>query len=94
MLSSDLTIILPEIIVAVYAMLALLGAVYTTKDGLASTLVWTTSALFLAIAVWIGLNGAGTNVAFNGLFIDDGFARFSKVAILVSAAAVLLMSEG
>ena len=94
MLSSDLTIILPEIILAVYAMLALLGAVYTTKDGLASTLVWTTSALFLAIAIWIGLNGAGTNVAFNGLFIDDGFARFSKVAILVSAAAVLLMSEG
>lgn len=94
MLSSDLTIILPEIILAVYAMLALLGAVYTTKDGLASTLVWTTSALFLAIAIWIGLNGAGTHVAFNGLFIDDGFARFSKVAILVSAAAVLLMSEG
>ncbi len=93
MLSADLGIILPEIVLSVYAMLALLGAVYTVKDGAASLLVWATSGLFLAIAVWIGLNGAGTNVAFNGMFIDDGFARFAKVVILVSAAAVLLMSE-
>ncbi len=93
MLSADLGIILPEIILAIYAMLALLGAVYTVKDGAASLLVWATSGLFLALAVWIGLNGAGTNVAFNGMFVDDGFARFAKIVILVSAAAVLLMSE-
>ncbi|MGJ8603933.1 MAG: NADH-quinone oxidoreductase subunit NuoN [Marivita sp.] len=93
MLAADLAIILPEIVLAVYAMLALLGAVYTIKDGAASLLVWTTSALFLALAIWIGVTGAGTNVAFNGMFIDDGFARFAKVVILVSAAAVLLMSE-
>ncbi len=93
MLSADLGIILPEIILAIYAMLALLGAVYTVKDGAASLLVWVTSGLFLALAVWIGLNGAGTNIAFNGMFVDDGFARFAKVVILVSAAAVLLMSE-
>ncbi|WP_299791836.1 NADH-quinone oxidoreductase subunit NuoN [uncultured Marivita sp.] len=93
MLSADLGIILPEIVLAVYAMVALLGAVYTVKDGVASLLVWATSGLFLALAVWIGLNGGGTNVAFNGMFIDDGFARFAKVVILVSAAAVLLMSE-
>ena len=30
--------------------------------------------------------------AFNGMFIDDGFARFAKVVILLSAAAVLVMS--
>ncbi|MFP7673304.1 NADH-quinone oxidoreductase subunit NuoN [Marivita sp. S0852] len=94
MLTADLMVILPEIVLAVYAMLALLGAVYTIKDGAASLLVWVTSALFLAIAVWIGLNGAGTNIAFNGMFVDDGFARFAKVVILVSAASVLLMSEG
>jgi NADH-quinone oxidoreductase subunit N len=39
------------------------------------------------------MNGQGTNVAFGGMFIDDGFARFAKVVILMSAAAVLLMSE-
>jgi NADH-quinone oxidoreductase subunit N len=93
MLSADLGIILPEIILAIYAMVALLGAVYTVKDGAASLLVWATSGLFLALAVWIGLTGAGTNIAFNGMFVDDGFARFAKIVILVSAAAVLLMSE-
>jgi NADH-quinone oxidoreductase subunit N len=30
---------------------------------------------------------------FNGLFIDDPFARFAKVTILLSAAAVLMMSQ-
>ena len=48
----------------------------------------------VALAAWIGLAGEGTNVAFNGMFIDDGFARFSKVVVLLSAAAVLIMGEG
>jgi NADH-quinone oxidoreductase subunit N len=46
------------------------------------------------LAVWIASATGGTQVAFGGMFIDDGFARFAKVAILLSAAAVLLMSEG
>ncbi|WP_299653930.1 NADH-quinone oxidoreductase subunit NuoN [uncultured Tateyamaria sp.] len=93
-MSADLTIILPEILLAVFAMLGLIGAVYTSKDDLASPLLWATSAVFLAIAAWIGFAGEGTNVAFGGMFIDDAFSRFAKVTILVSAAAVLLMSEG
>ena len=93
MTPADLNAILPEIVLAVYAMLALVGAVYTAKDGLASLLVWSTSGLMLVLAIWIAVNGQGTTVAFNGMFVDDGFARFAKVAILVSAAAVLLMSR-
>ncbi|MEO0380284.1 MAG: NADH-quinone oxidoreductase subunit NuoN [Pseudomonadota bacterium] len=93
MITADLTIIVPEILLAVFAMLGLLGAVYTSKDGLASPLLWATAAVFLAVAVWIGFTGEGVNVAFNGMFVDDAFSRFAKVAILVSAAAVLLMSE-
>ena len=93
-MSADLTIILPEILLACFAMLGLIGAVYTSKDGLASTLLWATAAVFLALAAWIGLTGAGTNVAFNGMFVDDAFSRFAKLVILLSAAAVLLMSEG
>ena len=94
MISADIQIVMPEIVLAVYAMLALLGAVYTTKDGAAPLLTWATSGLFVLTAVWIGINGQGTNIAFGGMFVDDGFARFAKVTILVSAAAVLLMSEG
>ncbi|MEX0311416.1 MAG: NADH-quinone oxidoreductase subunit NuoN [Tateyamaria sp.] len=93
-MSADLTIILPEILLAVFAMLGLIGAVYTSKDGLASPLLWATAAVFLAVAAWIGFTGAGTKIAFGGMFVDDAFSRFAKVTILVSAAAVLLMSEG
>ncbi len=61
---------------------------------MAPLLTWATSGLFVLLAVWIGINGQGTNIAFGGMFVDDGFARFAKVVILLSAAAVLLMSEG
>ena len=92
MIISDLNIILPEIILSVYAMLALVGAVYTAKDELATTLCWLTSILFAIVAFWISSDSASAQTAFNGMFIDDGFARFAKVVILLSAAAVLVMS--
>lgn len=93
MLAADLIIILPEIVLAVYAMLALLAAVYTSKDGMAPLLVWLTAALMAGLAIWIGMTGEGTHVAFNGMFVEDGFARFAKVTLLLSGAAVLVMSE-
>jgi NADH-quinone oxidoreductase subunit N len=93
-MSADLSIILPEILLSLFAIFALLGAVYTGKDGIASTLVWVTSGVMVLLAAWIGVTGEGTNVAFNGMFNDDGFARFSKVTVLLSAAAVLIMGEG
>jgi len=94
MTSADLILVLPEIVLAVYAMAMLLVAVYTTKDGMASTLVWSTAGLMIFLGGWIAVNGEGTNVAFNGMLIEDGFARFAKVTILFAAAAVLIMSEG
>jgi NADH-quinone oxidoreductase subunit N len=93
MSSADFQTLLPEILLAGYAMLALMVAVYTTRDRLAATLVWATAGLFVALALYIGAGGAGERLVFNGLFIDDPFARFAKVTILLSAAAVLVMSQ-
>ena len=93
MISADLNIILPELILAIFAMLALIGAVYTGKDKTAGALTWGTAILMALLAAWIGMTGEGTNVAFSGMFHDDAFARFAKVAILLSAAAVLVMSQ-
>ncbi|MEP1537567.1 MAG: NADH-quinone oxidoreductase subunit NuoN [Paracoccaceae bacterium] len=92
-MSADLSLILPEILLSCFAMLGLVSAVYTSKDGLASTLLWATVAMFVALAIWIGTTGEGENAAFGGMFLDDAFSRFAKVVILISAAAVLLMSE-
>ena len=94
MLSADLALILPEITLAVYAMAALLFAVYTYKDQMASLLVLITSGLMVTLGGWIMVHGGGTNVAFGGMLVEDSFARFAKVTILFSAAAVLIMSEG
>ena len=93
MIQADLTIILPEILLSLFAMLGLIVAVYTGKDKMAPLLTWLTAAVFVLLAAWIGLNGSGTQVAFGGMFHDDAFARFAKVMILLSAAAVLMMSQ-
>ena len=93
-MQADLNTILPEIVISVYAMLALLGAVYTSKDKLAGLVTYATAGLLLLVAAWIGLNGGGSTTAFGGMFVDDAFARFAKVKILLSAAAVLVMGMG
>ena len=89
----DFPILLPEIILAVYAMAALLFAVYGGKDKLSGLLTWATAGLFVALALLIAFrNGAGAQ-AFGGMFVDDAFARFAKVLILLSAAGVLVMAQ-
>jgi NADH-quinone oxidoreductase subunit N len=93
MISADIQTVLPEILLSVYAMIALLVAVYTTKDAMAPMLTWVTAGVFALLAFWIGTGGGDTVTAFDGMFNNDGFARFSKVVILLSAAAVLLMSQ-
>ena len=94
MIWADLTIFLPEIILSLFAMAALLGAVYSVKDAATAILTWATAGLFVVTAIWIGASADGTQVAFNGMFIDDAFARFAKVTILGAAACVLVMGQG
>ncbi|MDF0599242.1 NADH-quinone oxidoreductase subunit NuoN [Psychromarinibacter sp. C21-152] len=93
MTSADFNILLPEIVLAVFAMAALMFAVYTGKDRTAPAILWATAAIFLVLALFIGINGDGAQAAFGGLFVDDAFSRFAKILILVSAAAVLVMSH-
>ncbi len=89
---ADFQTVLPEVVLAAFAMIALLFGVYTDKDKSAGKIVWATVAVFVGIAFWIGMGGEGMRSAFGGMFTDDPFARFAKVVILVSAAAVLAMS--
>jgi len=93
MTPQDFSTVLPEVVLALFAMGALMFGVYTSKDKVAPLISWATAGLFLALALWIGVGGEGERSAFGGMFIDDPFARFAKVMILVSAAAVLIMSQ-
>lgn len=93
MIGTDLNIVLPELVLAVYAMAALIWAVYRGKDAEAPMLIWLTALVMAGLGAWIGLEGGGSREAFSGAFVNDGFARFAKVVILFSGAVVLLMSE-
>jgi len=93
MIGTDLTVILPELVLAIYALLALLWGAFRGKDAEAPLLFWLTPLVMAGLGLWIALAGPdGTQTAFHGGFINDGFARFSKVVVLFSAAIVLLMS--
>jgi NADH-quinone oxidoreductase subunit N len=93
MIAADLSIALPEILLAVFAMAALMFGAFGGKDRVAPLLLWVTAAVFVLLASWIAAEPPGTREAFGGMFIDDAFARFSKVLILGAAAAVLLMGQ-
>ncbi|MBM3615287.1 MAG: NADH-quinone oxidoreductase subunit NuoN [Alphaproteobacteria bacterium] len=89
----DVQILLPEILLAVYAMAALMLGLYGSKDKMTGLLTWATAGLFVALALLIALRGSEGASAFGGMVVDDAFARFAKVVILISAAGVLFMSQ-
>ncbi|MBN2630378.1 MAG: NADH-quinone oxidoreductase subunit NuoN [Rhodobacteraceae bacterium] len=93
MTANDFNTILPEFVLAAFALGALMFGAYGGKDKVAPTLVWATSGLFIALALFIGLTGTGDRTAFGGMMVDDAFARFAKVVILTAAAAILLMTQ-
>jgi NADH-quinone oxidoreductase subunit N len=92
-MTADLTVALPEILLAVYAMAALMVGAYGGQDRLARPILWATVAVFLLLAVMLGTLSPGAGRAFGGTLVDDAFARFAKVAILLAGAAVLVMGE-
>ena len=93
MIASDFSTVLPEVLLSLYAMLALVVFVYSGKDKHAALSIWLTSGVFLLLAAIIGLSSAPDTTSFNGMFVDDNFARFAKVVILLSAATVLVMGQ-
>ncbi|MFN3954946.1 MAG: NADH-quinone oxidoreductase subunit NuoN [Pararhodobacter sp.] len=93
MTSVDLSIALPEIVLAVYAMAALMFGAYFGKDRVAGPILWATAAVFVVLALYVALTAAPAQSAFGGLMVSDAFARFAKVAILLSGAAVMVMGQ-
>src|SRR5699024_10272559 len=61
---------------------------------LARPILWVSVAALLAVGVWIGLRDLPDDavLAVNGMIIDDGYARFAQITVLLTSAAVLAMS--
>ena len=90
-LQADLIVLLPELIVAVGAMVLLIGGVFggDRATGLVSWL----AILLLAIAGVIVFTHADKASAFHGAFVVDGFSRFAKLLILRCSALCILMAK-
>ena len=93
MLAADLSVIAPELVLAIFACAALMWGVYARSPTPAARILWGACALFVLCGLWIGFQPEGTRLAFGGSFVSDGFARFAKVLILFGAAATLALSQ-
>ena len=93
MIAADLYTALPEIVLALFAMVALMVGVYGGKDKLAEPILYVTAALMVLLALFVGSKGLETRDAFNGMYLSDAFSHFSKMIILISAAVVLVMGQ-
>jgi NADH-quinone oxidoreductase subunit N len=84
---------LPEIILAVGAMLLLMfGAFSSARTQGSEAPGWLAILILGLAAAAIALQEPGSEKLFNGAFVVDGFARFSKLLILAGSAAALLLS--
>lgn len=98
-LTPSLTVALPEVFVAVMIMALLMLGVFQktgTRDNSVGSLRLLSNlgvaVLFLAGLLLTMLTGDRL-VAFNGLFISDPFAVFTKVLILIAGALGIIMSQ-
>ena len=88
----SLVLTLPELILTVSSLALLMVAAYA-GDRSSRIVTWIAVATFLAAALYVpGLIGP-TGVGFDGLFVADRFAAFSKVLIYVAAAASLIAAS-
>lgn len=98
-LASDLSVLIPELILAIGAMaLLLVGAISTPPNLPAGAekpmpIIGWGAILLLAVAAGAVLMGPAQATAFNGAFIADGFSRFAKILILVGAALSILLAD-
>ena len=82
---------LPEIALALLAMLMLMEGVFS-KSVTPSAIRWGAIASLAAIALMVvWKSGTGSVTAFGGAFVADPFARFMKVLALGGSAFTLLL---
>jgi NADH-quinone oxidoreductase subunit N len=92
-MGQSLALTLPEIILTVGALVLMLMAAWM-GDKSARLLTWLAIGVFAAAALFVpGVRDAG-GVAFDGLFVADQFAAFSKILIYIAAAASLVAAAG
>ena len=84
--------VLPEVALALMAMLLLMEGVFS-KRVTPAAIRWGAIAAFAAVGLMVAWkSGTGSIVAFGGAFVADPFARFMKVLALTGSGVTLAMS--
>jgi NADH-quinone oxidoreductase subunit N len=89
---ANLGLALPELVLAGAGLLLLMIGVYSKGD--ATRLVGWLATLMMVVAGGLVLIGPNEGQTFNGLFVVDSFAVFTKVMVLAASALSLVLSLG
>ena len=89
----SLSLTLPEIILSTAATVLMLVAAFA-GDRSARVVTWLAVLSLIAASFFVPGLFAPTGVGFDGLFIADNFAAFSKIVIYASAAVALVAASG
>src|SRR5215813_4068631 len=81
--------VLPEIVLAIGAMLLLMYGAWAGDDA-TNSVSWAAVVLLVVAGVLVVYSPAG--VAFGGSFVVDGFARFLKILALIGSAVTVILS--
>jgi NADH-quinone oxidoreductase subunit N len=90
-LAADLSTAWPEIFVAITAMLLLMYGVFQGNQS-ARLISWLAVGVMFVTAILVLSSPAGRAIAFNGMFVIDEFAAFTKVLLLLGAALTLILA--
>ncbi len=88
---SELWLVLPEIVLAIGAMVLLLGGV-TVGEGSARSVNVLSIILLVVVAALVIMATPGRQTLFGGSLMVDDFARFLKVLALAGSAGAILLS--
>jgi NADH-quinone oxidoreductase subunit N len=88
----DLMPILPEIILACGAMVALMGGVFSGERSAPAVNGWCIGVLLLVSYALIAWVPAGRFVLFGGSFVVDDFSRYLKLLALSGSTGALMLS--
>lgn len=89
-LHSDFTAVIPELILAIGALVLLVVGV--CRKNKSSKLIYRGAILLLLVVIAAIFSKIGSVSGFNDTFIDDGFARFAKILIGVCTVSILLIA--
>jgi len=89
----DILIIGPELILFIFCLISLLIGSFYDSVKTSNIIFFTTIAILILLAILIYISPYNTIPAFQGAFIRDAFAQYFQITILLSVAALLVLSK-